>query len=73
MKTIITIILVSFLCGCTSHTAYGPCIGVADEKNPNLVYKISAWNLIVGIFFFSLVAPPVVVLVDEFYCPVGYK
>jgi hypothetical protein len=73
MKKIVLLALVFLLTACTTHTEYGPCVGIADEKNPNLVYKVSAWNLIVGVFFFQLVAPPIVVVVDEFYCPVGIK
>ena len=61
------------LSGCTSHTEFGPCIGIGEEKNPNLVYKVSAQNLVVGIVFFQLIAPPVIVAIDEFYCPVGVK
>lgn len=73
MKNIIFLIFAILLTGCASHTEYGPCVGIADDKNPNLVYKVSAQNLIVGILFFQLIAPPIFVVVDEFYCPVGVK
>jgi hypothetical protein len=74
MKRIVLMIIFGFiLSSCTTRTDYGPCVGIADEKDPNLTYKVSAWNLVIGIFFMGLVAPPVFVLVDEFYCPVGNK
>jgi hypothetical protein len=73
MKKIIALMLATMLVGCASHTEYGPCVGIGEDKNPNLVYKISTQNLIVAIFFFQLIAPPVIVAVDEFYCPVGFK
>ena len=74
MKRIAVIIITGFiLCGCTTSTEYGPCIGIADDKNPSLTYKVSAWNLVVGTFFMGFIAPPVYVLVDQFYCPVGRK
>jgi hypothetical protein len=59
--------------GCSSSTQYGNCVGIGEEQDPNLVYKVSAQNLIVGIVFFELIAPPVLVAVNEFYCPVGVK
>lgn len=61
------------LSGCASTTEFGPCVGAFDEKNPKLEYKVSARNLVVGIFFFGLIAPPVYVVVDQFFCPVGTK
>ena len=73
MKKIIALMLVVLLTGCTSNTEFGPCVGIGEDKNPNLVYKVSAWNVVLGILFFELVLPPVFVAVDEFYCPVGIK
>ena len=73
MRMIIIMILVAMLAGCTSSTQYGDCVGVVDERDPNLVYKLSAQNMAVAIIFFELIAPPVIVLADELYCPVGVK
>jgi hypothetical protein len=75
-KTLAAILLASMmvmLVGCSSSTQYGDCVGLGEEQNPNLKYRISAQNVAVGILFFSLVIPPVVVVADEFYCPVGVK
>ena len=73
MRMIIIMILVTMLAGCSSSTEYGRCVGVVDDRDPNLVYKLSAQNLAVAIIFFELIAPPVIVLADELYCPVGVK
>jgi hypothetical protein len=73
MKTIAVLLSVALLAGCTSKTEFGDCIGIADDRDPTLTYKVSAWNAILGIFFFELIAPPVIVLVNETYCPVGKK
>lgn len=69
------LVLLSFtvLAGCQSKTQFGECVGIGDTKNPNLEYKLSARNTVMGIFFFELIAPPVIVLVNETYCPVGTK
>ena len=72
MKTAI-LILVILMSGCTTRTQYGPCIGVADDKNPELVYKVSAWNVFVGIMASGLIYPPISVAVDSTFCPVGRK
>jgi len=74
MKQIAALLVLCFvLSGCTTRTDLGSCIGIADDKDTHLLYKVSAWNLVMGIVFMVLVAPPVIVLVDEFYCPVGRK
>lgn len=59
--------------GCTSKTEFGDCIGLDDEKNPDLVYDVSTNNIVTGVIFFQLIAPPVIVALEEFYCPVGIK
>lgn len=61
------------LSGCTSVTNYGACVGVADEKNPDLVYKLDAGNIIVAVLFSELIAPPIIVLADETFCPVARR
>jgi predicted CDP-diglyceride synthetase/phosphatidate cytidylyltransferase len=73
MKKILAILLLAALVGCTSSTEYGQCVGAFDEKDPKLTYKVSAWNVAMGVLFFSLVAPPIFVIVDETFCPVGRK
>jgi hypothetical protein len=66
-KLLIALLLLS---GCTSSTEDGPCIGAFDTKEPGVKYKLSAWNIGVGILFFSAIIPPVLVLADETFCPV---
>lgn len=72
MKKLSTLTLaVLILTGCVSKTEFGQCVGVNEKQNPALEYKISAHNLIVGIVFVELIAPPIFVITDQFYCPVG--
>ncbi len=74
MKTILAACLVALaISGCTSATEFGPWVGVVDEKDPALVYKLSANNLVWAILGFELIAPPVVVALNETFCPVGRK
>lgn len=73
MKTILSLILIALLSGCASQTEYGPCVGIAEDKNPNLHYKVSVLNVVMAIVFSQTIVVPVVVAVDELYCPVGYK
>jgi hypothetical protein len=49
------------------------CIGVGEDKEPTLKYKISGQNVAVAIIFSEMIAPPVVVLVSETYCPVSIR
>lgn len=62
---------ISLLAGCESSTEHGSCIGIQDEKDAGLQYKISVRNLVLGVVFFEMVFPPIVVGLNEFYCPVG--
>lgn len=74
MKRIPAFILVAvLLCGCTTRTEHGPCVGAFDEKDPAYVYKLSGWNIAMGFLFFELIAPPIVVAVDETFCPIERK
>jgi hypothetical protein len=74
MKKILLIaIACAFLAGCTSRTEYGDCIGLGDDKNAELQYKVSIWNAFLGIIFVETIIVPLVVAVDKIYCPVGKK
>jgi len=73
MKRFIATLMIVALTGCTSATQFGPCVGAFDEKKPDLEYKVSGWNLAMALIFFELVAPPIQVVVDETFCPVGKK
>jgi predicted small secreted protein len=61
------------LSGCENSTQFGSCVGIGETQNPKLTYKISALNLVMSVLFFELIAPPVIVATDEFYCPNGIK
>lgn len=74
MKKLLTLtLMVALLSGCTTSTQYGSCIGVADDKDPKLLYKISVWNTVMAIFFFETIVVPIVVIVNEIACPEGIK
>lgn len=75
MKYQIVIICLVFLMltSCESKTEYGQCVGAFDEKKPDEVYKLSVQNLVVGIIFAELIVPPIVVIADATFCPVGEK
>jgi hypothetical protein len=58
---------------CTSSTAFGPCVGISDDRDPSLTYKVSAGNIFLAIVFSETIIVPVVVIADEVACPVGRK
>ena len=72
MKNLILAALL-LLAGCTSHTQYGECIGINEDKDPKLKYKADIVNVAAGVVFAELIVPPIVVLFNELYCPVGVK
>jgi hypothetical protein len=73
MKKLLLVALLLSLVGCTEKTPYGKCIGIGDDKDPKKVYKVDSTNLILGIVFVETIFVPVIVALDEFYCPYGDK
>jgi hypothetical protein len=71
MKKVLAILTCLSMVSCTTNTKFGPCIGAFDKQNPNLEYKMSAWNISLAIFFISCIFPTVHVIVNETFCPVG--
>ncbi len=59
--------------GCVSETKYGACVGVSDDRDPSLTYKASTRNIVVGVIFVETIFVPLIVLLDEFACPIGRK
>jgi len=72
MKKILALVLaLGLLAGCESKNEFGNCIGAFDDGEPGVKYKISTRNVIVGIIFFEVIAPPVFVVADQARCPVN--
>lgn len=72
MKLIlISILLLS--AGCTSSNEYGPCVGIGADRDPKLSYRLSAWNIAMGVIFVEFLVPPIMVAAEQAYCPVGLK
>jgi len=61
------------LSGCETRTQYGNCIGVNDSQNITLRYKVSPTNVVIGVIFVETIFVPVIIILDEFSCPVGKK
>lgn len=72
-KVAVVIACLTLLAGCESRTLYGECVGIDADKDARLEYKLSVRNTVVGFIFIETIFVPVIVLVNETYCPVGYK
>jgi hypothetical protein len=73
MLALIAVGSVVVFTGCVSSTKYGQCVGISDDKDPALQYKLSVRNAVIGVFLAETIIVPVVVLVNEIQCPVGVK
>lgn len=72
MQKMVAVLSLCFLTACTSETSYGKCIGAFDAKDPALVYKMSKWNVFVGIVFSEMLfIPPIMVIANQTLCPVA--
>lgn len=58
---------------CTSSNSLGKCVGVSQVQDPSLNYELSIFNAALGIIFFEMIIPPIMVLHHETYCPVSVK
>lgn len=63
-------VLAISLAGCTSENSKGKCIGAFDKGQPNIEYKLSVKNTVLGVIFVETIVVPVVVIADETKCPV---
>lgn len=70
-KVLIVLMMAMLLASCTRHTRYGECIGLSDDKKPELVYELSYWNTFLAIFFSETIVVPIVVITSDLKCPVG--
>jgi hypothetical protein len=73
MKYLHMAALIFLLSACQSRTDLGPCVGVNDKQDPALAYHVSTRNVVVGVIFFEMVAPPIIVAFDELYCPISRR
>ena len=72
-KLFLIILIATLLSGCTERTQYGSCIGIADDRDPKLVYKIDILNTVLSVIFVETIFVPVIVLSNETFCPVSTK
>jgi hypothetical protein len=79
-KNVLFLAALAFLAACDSEVTLPdsksyPCVGAFAEEDrlPNLRYRASTTNIVVGLAFVETVFVPVIVLLDETYCPVGFR
>jgi hypothetical protein len=58
---------------CASENHYGECVGLGEDKRPDLEYKVEAWNIIAAIVFVEALVVPIYVSLEEVWCPTGPK
>lgn len=72
-RSLIIAALAIALAGCTSQTEHGRCIGVMQEKDPKKEYELSVWNTVMAVVFSETIIVPVVVIANQYQCPVGER
>lgn len=73
MRKLILVLLALSLSGCASRTEFGECVGINDEPLPNLQYRYSTRNIVLGTIFIETLFVPLIVVFNEIKCPVGAK
>jgi len=72
MKILILGIMLT-LASCSGSNKYGECIGVTEDGDPKLSYKISVRNTIWSVLGFETIIAPVLWATDYAKCPTGFK
>jgi len=72
MKVLLLALMLT-LSACTSHNQYGKCIGIADEGNPNLIYKTDVYNTVISFILIETIIVPIFWALDYAKCPIGHK
>lgn len=54
--------------GAHRYSAYG-IVNSDQNKNPNVVYRVSVWNCILGVIFIETVIVPVVIVGWQLFVP----
>jgi len=71
-KLIALMMLVS-LSGCKLNTDVGPCVGMLDKDDPEMVYELAGWNVAGAVIFSASVVIPAIVVLKAYKCPVRKK
>lgn len=64
------LVLPLLLAGCVSETPLGKCVGLNGGERLDRRYEYSARNVVLGVVFAEVIAPPVIVALNELKCPV---
>lgn len=70
LKVVILTTCIVSIMGCTTSTPYGQCTGIIGKEKLGLEYKVSVWNLFLAIVFSETIIVPIIVIADNFKCPV---
>jgi hypothetical protein len=70
-KLFVICALAAALVGCENSRHGEPCVGIVDEKNPDVKYEVSGRNLVVGFIFSETLFVPAYVILKDLECPRG--
>lgn len=74
MKSDILIILLAILAtSCHYSNRHGECIGLLDDGDPTLTYKVDTWNAVWTLVGSESIVPPVIWALECVSCPTGKK
>lgn len=70
MKYLRLLPLLCLVTACESQRHGIRCIGLNGKERPGVEYEYSASNIVIGIVTIEMIAPPVIVVLNELKCPV---
>ena len=74
MRYLLTVLMLLLVVGCKGKTEFGECVGFgSDERQPDLVYKLSFRNTVWSTIFSQTIIVPVLWATDYAFCPVAMK
>jgi hypothetical protein len=70
MKKLTALLVLMIAQACTTQVNGKPCVGIMDEKEPNVKYEFSAGNIFLALLFSETLFVPALVLTKRLECPV---
>lgn len=70
---LLVVLLILTLAACTQKTDLGPCIGMADDPDPALMYKADGMNVVWAVVFIETIYVPAYVILTDLRCPIARR
>ena len=78
VKSMLALTLAACAAGCNESKVVDgkevQCVGLdSANENTKYAYRLDTWNVVLAVVFSETIVVPVIVVLDDLYCPVALK